>query len=240
MIGLDAVWQAIATLQDRLLSGPTLDRGTVLSNGSIQLDSDTGPLPTLPWVLGNQLTPGQRVLSIAWKGYRAVIGSASAAAIPSGSVQAWAGTSAVPSGWLLADGRILNISDYPRLAAALGATYGGNGTTTFGIPDLRGRAVYGVNSGTFSTLGQVGGEEMHTLTLNEIPSHEHNNGIASIMPGEVAGWFGGFNMTTGWDSIANNGDDSYGAGTFYSGYQGGGAAHNNLPPYIALNYLIKT
>ena len=231
MIGLEAVWSALARLQERVLDAPTLERGVVLSDGSVQLDSDSSPLATVPWVLGNPLIPGQRVLTMAWRGYRAALGSASVPAVPSGSLQAWAGITGVPAGWLLADGRVLNIADYPVLSAVLGTRYGGNGATTFGIPDLRGRVAFGQLAGTFGTVGATGGEETHTLTESEMPRHVHNTDTGLV---------NAYGAGTPTPAAYSAGGLGFAYNTAYAtSFTGGGGAHNNLPPYIVVNYLIK-
>src|SRR5580704_16316196 len=76
-----------------------------------------------------------------------------------------------PRGWALCNGQLLSISQNTALFSLLGTTYGGNGTTTFALPDLRGRV--GVHSGTGYPLGSTGGAEGVALNLNEIPAHSH-------------------------------------------------------------------
>lgn len=88
---------------------------------------------------------------------------------------AWAGGESVPSGWLLCDGSTKLIADYPDLAEEFGTRYGGNGTTTFGLPDGRGRVMVPAKSGQaqVDTIGETGGEYAHTITTAEMPSHNH-------------------------------------------------------------------
>lgn len=96
--------------------------------------------------------------------------------LPSGTVLPYAGSSA-PSGWLLCDGSAVSRTTYARLFAVIGTTFGaGDGSTTFNLPDTRGRSVLGAGSGTGLTsraLGATGGAETHTLTEDEMPSHTH-------------------------------------------------------------------
>src|SRR3569623_1304144 len=76
-----------------------------------------------------------------------------------------------PKGWALANGQLLPINQNQALFSLLGTTYGGNGQTNFALPNLQGRVPLHVGNGF--TLGQVGGETSHTLTLNELPTHTH-------------------------------------------------------------------
>jgi len=151
--------------------------------------------------------------------------------LPAGSIMAW-GTNTPPANWLLADGSAVSRATYSSLFAVIGTQYGaGDGTTTFNLPDLRGRVPVGRNGGTFGTLGASGGAETHTLTINEMPSHKHgrdyvyyqvNSNIASPYP--AAG-----DITSGQSGLKN----------LDTGLTGGGAAHNNLQPYQVVNYIIK-
>ena len=81
-----------------------------------------------------------------------------------------------PVGWAFCEGQVLPISQYTALFALIGTTYGGNGTTTFALPDLRGRVPIGQGQGTGLTnrnMGQVGGAETNTLSIAEIPPSHH-------------------------------------------------------------------
>jgi microcystin-dependent protein len=148
--------------------------------------------------------------------------------VPSGVIMQWAGISA-PAGYLLCDGAQVSRSSYGSLFAAIGTTYGtGNGSTTFNLPDLRGRVAVGRDGSQteFDVLGETGGAKTHTLTINEMPSHEHGIrggwGAGSLGAGEFRA--DGNNPATRWSN------------TFATG---GGGAHNNLQPYIVTNYIIK-
>jgi microcystin-dependent protein len=157
---------------------------------------------------------------------------------PTGAVIPYAGTTS-PNGYLLCDGSAVSRTTYSTLFNTIGITYGsGDGSTTFNVPDIRGRAVImvdgaanritsastgGVNA---DTLGGVGGAETHTLTIAQMPSHDHAQDGSTTLTGGAAGTFG----------------DGVGAGTTggTTATTGGGAAHNNTQPWIALNYIIKT
>jgi len=156
-----------------------------------------------------------------------------AQAIPAGTVVAFAGkTSAPPAGWLPCDGRELNVREFRALFTAIGTIYGGDGVNKFRLPDLRGRMVVGAGNGSALSprlLAQQGGEEQHTLTIPEMPTHSHGQTLD-----DSTGAQGGQNQTDG-----NGGNVSTGINNGRTRNEGGGAPHNNMPPFIVLNYLIK-
>lgn len=161
-----------------------------------------------------------------------------ASLLPAGMIAPYAGTSA-PSGWLLCDGSVKNIVDYPTLGAALGSTFGGNGTTTFGVPDLRGRVPVGLDDlgGTdagrltiANTLGGSGGAQTHTLTETQIPAHDHLFTYSTASNTTVTG---GGNRVVG---LATSGS----ANQLTTQTTGGSGSHNNMQPYLLLGYIIKT
>lgn len=161
--------------------------------------------------------------------------------IPSGLVSPFAGTAA-PTGWLLCDGGAVSRSAYAALFSSIGTTYGaGDGTTTFNLPDLRGRVAAGKDNmgGTAasrltsssaaalsgSTLGAAGGSQQHQLTVAELASHGHDVNVgetpaSALTPGGVAIhqylYYGAVALPTGGDQ-----------------------PHNNVQPTLILNYIIK-
>jgi len=159
--------------------------------------------------------------------------------LPAGSMVPYGGTAA-PAGYLLCYGQVISRTNYSALFLAIGTTYGvGDGSTTFGLPDLRGRVVAGKDNmgGTAasrltsavagSTLGAVGGAQTHTLSSAEMPAHTHT----------VTSEFG----HSGFGGLAGYPEGSVGApSSITSSSAGSGGAHNNVQPTIALNYLIKT
>lgn len=144
-----------------------------------------------------------------------------------GIIQAYAG-SVAPTGYLICDGSAVSRTTYANLFTAIGTTYGdGNGTTTFNLPNLKGKVIVGLDSNdtSFNSLGTTGGTKTHTLTLNEIPSHTHQY---SESVGD--GWKYGDGDR---QNVRNNSQSSQ------TGSAGGGQPHNNLQPYITLNYIIS-
>lgn len=175
-----------------------------------------------------------------WLQVPAVTGSTSP--VPAGVV-AWTAGSAAPTGWLLCDGSAVSRTTYADLFTALSTTYGvGDGSTTFNIPDLRARMPIGVN-GTY-TLASTGGAATVTLSTSEIPSHTHTGPSHTHGPSSAAFALTNFvaQVAAGTDFAAVNGQSSATAsgGTGSTGSAGGGGAHENLPPYVALNGIIRT
>ena len=174
-----------------------------------------------------------------------------------GQVMIFAGNFA-PRGWALCEGQILAISQYQALFSLLGTTYGGDGRTSFGLPDLRGRAPISPGSGPGLPTyrwGQKGGQATHILTTLEMPSHSHANTVA--MSGEVrVGTSSQGSDTASPDAsvlCATTGNIVYneetpdrslgGVSSTLSPTvsilnQGGSQAHNNMQPYLAINYII--
>lgn len=139
-----------------------------------------------------------------------------------------------PKGWAFCDGQFLPINQNQPLFSILGTTYGGNGQTTFALPDLRGRSPFHVGNG--HVLGEKGGEENHTLSINELPTHNHTLGASSVSTNQV----GGPNGTLPCISTANpyeatsNGAMAPGA----LSNTGGSQPHLNLSPYLCLYFII--
>lgn len=158
-------------------------------------------------------------------------------AVPVGSLVPFAGTAA-PSGsaWLLCDGAAVSRTDYAALFAVVGTAYGvGDGTTTFNVPDLRGRVPVGIDdmggtdAGRLSvanTIGGSGGEQSHTLTVAEMPPHTHANATTART----------MVLTGGEWAISRTAAE---ADRYQTGSAGSGGAHNNMQPYLLTNYLIR-
>ncbi|MGE5476572.1 MAG: phage tail protein [Bacteroidales bacterium] len=150
--------------------------------------------------------------------------------VPTGSVLPYC-SSTLPSGWLLCDGAAVSRTTYARLFGVLGTAFGaGDGSTTFNLPDLRGRTAIGAGTGSglsARTLGGKVGAETHTLVFAEMPSHSHTYTAhtradqCAALGGDVA------NTQSGIVSTATN-------------YVGGSGAHNNMQPSLVLNFIVKT
>ena len=148
-----------------------------------------------------------------------------------------------PRGWALCDGQILPINQNQSLYSLLGTTYGGDGRTSFALPDLRGRLP--MHYGNGYTLGSKGGSETVTLTPAEIPSHTHTIADVKLMAHDGAGTEadpGGRALAHSVNNTpyTNATPDAELASsiTLTVGNTGGGQAHNNLHPYLCLNFII--
>jgi microcystin-dependent protein len=158
--------------------------------------------------------------------------------IPPGTITMFGGINP-PTGWLFCDGSSLIVLEYQSLFNAIGYTYGG-ATTTFNIPDTRGRTSIGSGTGsalTARTLGNKGGEETHVLTEGEMPSHTHSSNATGTTIGLI--------IANG-QNTASNVDSSTVEPNIYAPPQaltinstGSGNAHNVMQPFIVFNYLIK-
>lgn len=161
-----------------------------------------------------------------------------------GMVMPFSGTT-VPEGWLKCDGSLVSRTTYAKLFAVIGTTYGpGDGSTTFRLPDYKGRVLVGQDTGQteFDILGETGGEKAHTLTIAELPVHDHTVRFEAD-PAVTSNNVFISNAAAHTDRISKNGP--YGgaggaAGAGLSGNAGGGAAHNNLQPYAVAQYIIST
>jgi len=140
-----------------------------------------------------------------------------------------------PKGWAFCSGQQLPINQNQALFSILGTTYGGNGQTTFALPDMRGRVP--IHVGPQSTLGQRGGEYAHTLTQSELPQHFHplmgstnlNDFVAPSTTtmsglGAVSIYAPAANLTTLLPATISS--------------VGGSQPHQNMQPFLAINYII--
>ncbi|CAB5690435.1 Phage Tail Collar Domain [Delftia tsuruhatensis] len=157
-----------------------------------------------------------------------------------GEIRLFAGNYA-PQNWALCDGRLIAISENDALFVLLGTTYGGDGVTTFALPDLRGRLPIGQGQGTGRTnriLGQKMGSESVTLTVGQLPQHTHPFAVAGAAStgkpqGQVPAALTGFNLY----APAPPSQATTMAGTTVESV-GSGQAHNNVMPSLVLSYII--
>jgi microcystin-dependent protein len=150
-----------------------------------------------------------------------------------------------PRGWAFCQGQILSIAQNTALFSLLGTTYGGNGQTTFALPDLRGRVPVGTGQGPglpSVNLGEQAGAPTHTLTNTEMPAHNHPAQTAGINAPGTASSPGGntWATSTARDNVYTSGTPSapMAAGSVSVGIAGGSQPHNNMQPYLGMNYII--
>jgi microcystin-dependent protein len=198
------------------------------------------------------------------------------AIIPVGVIQQYAGTTAPNSNYLLAQGQAISRSTYATLFSLIGTTYGaGDGSTTFNIPNLKGRIPVGLDSAQteFDALAETGGAKTHALSATEMPSHTHtqahthtfsgtttSNGAHTHEQSVNVNGLGAVSTRYDYDGDTTSGltlpqtgvntasggthDHTYsgttsGVSAANTGSAGSGGAHNNLQPYIVINYIIK-
>lgn len=198
----------------------------------VKLDGDVTHLPITPASLVGGLSVGHRVLCLLAGRQLIVMGTPGGSGVPAATVVA-VDDSVVPAGWLLCDGTVYNIAEYPTLGAKLGNRHGGNGTSTFAVPPYNGKVLVGVDAlvPPFSTLGQTGGVTDVTLLEAQIPSHAHTVDANW----DAAGGAGTKPVISGYPVANRAGQYSLGA-TLSTG---GGQPHTNLQPYATVNYIIR-
>ena len=223
-----------------------------LADGIIQVQTALGPGTDLVGALDNL---SERL---------AVQMPADGRVIPPGTI-VMTGRATAPAGWALCDGHAEDRTLRAELFAAIGETFGaGDGTTTFNVPDMRGRVAAGVGTGTgggaSGTGAPTGGAALAavalsgwfgtndvTLTSSQIPAHTHpitdpGHGHGITPSGAIPGITGG---SGGFPSYSSNADEGFGINNNTTGITvknntGGGGAHTNLPPTVGLNFIIRT
>ncbi|HUS11919.1 MAG TPA: tail fiber protein [Pyrinomonadaceae bacterium] len=146
-----------------------------------------------------------------------------------------------PKGWALCNGQLLPINQNQALFSLLGTTYGGNGQTNFALPNLQGRVP--LHEGDGHTLGEQGGEQAHTVTISELPTHNHDFSQNTAVVSASANATVSPPTSNYW---ANNGHTAYSTGGVSLGAMaaqtvsnvGGSQAHLNMQPYLVLNFCI--
>lgn len=156
----------------------------------------------------------------------------------------------VPRNWASCSGQLIAIRQNTALFSLLGVTYGGDGKVTFGLPDLRGRAAIGQGQGpglNIYELGEMTGTETNTLTLGQLPAHNHAGTATIAQPISLNGndsespqdAFPAATSVTIYTSVAASGQQSGAAAvTATAGPSGGNSPMNNMQPTLGLNYII--
>jgi microcystin-dependent protein len=150
-----------------------------------------------------------------------------------------------PTGWGFCDGQLLPISQNTALFSLLGTTYGGDGRSTFALPNMQGSAPIHFGQGPGLSLydeGQVGGETAVTLLQSEMPAHNHQVNCAAVNGDQTSPAGNIWAMT----KVGRQGESLYAAGPGTGpsmssqalSLAGGNQPHNNMPPYLTMNFII--
>jgi microcystin-dependent protein len=146
-----------------------------------------------------------------------------------------------PRNWALCDGQLLAISQNQALFSILGTTYGGDGRTTFGLPDLRGRVAMHAGSGPGLTprpLGQKSGSETNTLNVNQLPQHTHGLAIPVSDEDPTSDEPNGQVLAAGQMYTPNPASGQFYGSGLNTGPTGASNSVNNIQPYTVVNYII--
>ena len=152
-----------------------------------------------------------------------------------GEIRMFAGNFA-PAGWAFCDGSLLAISEFEVLFNLIGTTYGGDGQSTFGLPDLRGRLP--IHQGNGFTLSESGGVEEVTLTAAQIPAHSHPF-LASTTAGATTDPSGNVLGTAVGGSFYRQAAPADALGASSIGATGGSQPHSNFQPYLCVEFIIS-
>lgn len=152
-----------------------------------------------------------------------------------GEIRMFAGNFA-PAGWMFCEGQLLPISENETLFQLIGTTYGGDGESTFGLPDLRGRIP--IHQGGGFVLAETGGSEEITLTVQQIPAHSHPIVVSSTAGDQISP---GNNVPSASYNVTPYLNDSP-TGNFSAsavGSVGGSQPHTNFQPYLCVDFIIS-
>jgi microcystin-dependent protein len=152
-----------------------------------------------------------------------------------GEIRMFAGNFA-PAGWMFCEGQLLPISENETLFQLIGTTYGGDGQSTFGVPDLRGRIP--IHQGNGFTLAETGGAEEITLTVSQIPAHTHPLLVNTQQGGQNSP--AGNNLAAGKTvSLFRQAAPSVALAPVTVGPVGGSQPHTNFQPYLCIDFIIS-
>ena len=214
-------------------------KSAVSVSGNVNIAGNTSIGGTVTISGANLAAPNAKVCASAYYGD----GSNLTGAMPTGAILPY-GASVAPSGYVLCNGTAISRSTYSDLFGVVGTKYGvGDGSSTFNVPDTRGRFLAGWDAGTSvltsvtvsmitgASIGNTGGTQAVALAVAQIPSHQHHmwvSGSGSEEGSETG--VAGFSSQTDWGAISS----------VSTGSTGGSGSHSNIPPSLIINYIIKT
>jgi microcystin-dependent protein len=147
---------------------------------------------------------------------------------PTGAITGFGGTTA-PTGYLMCDGTAVSRAAYADLFSVISTGYGvGDGTTTFNVPDMQGNVAVGIGASGITSLGDTGGEQTHTLITSEMPAHTHTDTLDL------------YALEVGAGRAFGTSGSAQGTSAITSDSTGGDGAHQNMMPYVGVNFIIKT
>ncbi len=154
-----------------------------------------------------------------------------------GEIRMFAGNFA-PAGWMFCEGQLLPISEYDTLFNLIGTTYGGDGQSTFALPDLRGRLP--IHQGGGFTLAETGGVEDVTLTVSQIPAHSHPY-LATTNPDNVGSPASALvgQLTSNLQKLFSGVAPTAAMAASSIGSTGGSQPHSNFQPYLCIDFIIS-